>query len=261
MLNELFERSIVCGAGAQFVLGLRASNIWYGHAHALTWVQPQLPEGFDGTSYADSGWCFVEASLSSVIKGAAKRVDLGKFTADELFDPGVFLAIEKCASGTRPPVCLPSRVGSMLQEKSFFARADVDTVAKLYRDFFEAVVPWRRELVLSRLQWGPAEAMELAEALPSFVRLSTLNLNGNQIKDEGFGAICEAVQSNKETKLATLWIGDNGIGPAGAKSLAALVAASPSLSLLYASGNPLGEEGEAALREAVEGRSGFELKV
>jgi len=35
---------------------VQASNIWYGHAHALTWVQSQLPKGFKGTSYDDSGW-------------------------------------------------------------------------------------------------------------------------------------------------------------------------------------------------------------
>ena len=79
--------------------GLKSSNVWYGHAHALTWVQPELPPGFDGTSYADSGWCFVEASLSSVLKSSTRRVDIGKFTAVELFFPNVRYAIELCVVG------------------------------------------------------------------------------------------------------------------------------------------------------------------
>lgn len=47
---------------AQFDAGLRASNLWYGHMHALTLVQPALPatddrpEGFAGTTYHGSGW-------------------------------------------------------------------------------------------------------------------------------------------------------------------------------------------------------------
>ena len=42
--------------------------------------------------------------------------------------------------------------------------------------------------------------------------------------DEGVTAICEAVQSNKETKLASLDIQYNFVGPAGAKSVAAMMA-------------------------------------
>ena len=63
---------------AQFGEGLGASNVWYGHAHALTWVQRDLPDGFVGTTYDGSGWCFVEASLSAALSSStpgAARVD------------------------------------------------------------------------------------------------------------------------------------------------------------------------------------------
>ena len=43
----------------------------------------------------------------------------------------------------------------------------------------------------------------------------------------------QAVQSNQETKLASLNIGDNGIGPIGAKAVAAMVAAIPSLTSVW----------------------------
>ena len=43
--------------------------------------------------------------------------------------------------------------------------------------------------------------------------------------------ICEAVQSNKETKLASLNVGRNEIGPAGAKSVAAMAAVIASLTV------------------------------
>ena len=51
----------------------------------------------------------------------------------------------------------------------------------------------------------------------------------------------------------------NKLGPEGAKALAPALAASASLTRLDIKYNVLGEEGEAVLREATEGRSGFEL--
>ena len=75
-----------------FGKGLKASNVWYGHMHALTLVQPALPKSFEAlckaeerpcTTYADSGWCYVEASLSSVLKSSARRIDIEKLSANK----------------------------------------------------------------------------------------------------------------------------------------------------------------------------------
>ena len=55
---------------------------------------------------------------------------------------------------------------------------------------------------------------------------------------------------------------DNGVGPEGAKALAPALAASASMTRLnvkYNSLGSLGNDGEAALRKAIEGRSGFVL--
>ena len=55
-------------------------------------------------------------------------------------------------------------------------------------------------------------------------------------------------------------LSSNELSPEGAKALAPALAASASLTWLNVSFNHiLGEEGEAALRKAIEGRSGFEL--
>ena len=59
--------------------------------------------------------------------------------------------------------------------------------------------------------------------------LTALDLSCNFLKDEGVGAVCEAIQSNKETKLATLNFRANGIGPVGANAVAALVAVTGAL--------------------------------
>ena len=65
---------------------------------------------------------------------------------------------------------------------------------------------------------------KLATALGLNVRLMALDLSFNYLKDEGVSAVCEAIQSNKETKLASLNFEHNGIGPVGANAVAAMVA-------------------------------------
>ena len=70
---------------------------------------------------------------------------------------------------------------------------------------------------------------QLAAALGVNGSLTVLILWRNDLEDEGVSAICEAIQSNKETKLASLNFGDNGIGPVGATAVAAMVAVTGSL--------------------------------
>jgi len=231
---------------AQFGEGLSASNVWYGHAHALTWVQPALPDGFVGTTYDGSGWCFVEASLSAALKRGPRRVDLGKFTADELFYSNVPHAIGNCAKGTRTPPRQPSVVAKMLESKSFFAKSiDLPKVAALYRDFFETVAPWQRELLLSGLEWGDEEVVELAGALPSFVALESLDLSHNKIRDEGGKALAAYVVASGS--LTSLDLSFNELEAEAAKALAPALAANGSLTSLDLRYNELGPAGAEAL--------------
>ena len=242
----------------QFGEGLGSSNVWYGHAHALTWVQPELPEGFVGTTYDASGWCFVEASLSSVLKSSQRRVDIGKFTSASpgygdnkgLFYPNVPMAIEQCAVGSRPPLRLPSRVAEMLESKTFFARADVATVAGLYRDFFEAVAPWRPALELHHLGWGDAEVAETCQALPSFSRLATLDLSSNRITDVGAGRLALAMRSGHFSALTALCLTENEVGDAGALELVQATQHCPRFERLALGRNRLSYEGVAVLETA-----------
>jgi Leucine-rich repeat (LRR) protein len=64
----------------------------------------------------------------------------------------------------------------------------------------------------------------LADAFHVNGTLTALDLSFNNLKDEGVTAVCEAIQSNKETKLVSLNFGNNGIGPVGANAVAAMVA-------------------------------------
>ena len=49
-----------------FRIGLKSSNIWYGHAHTVVWMQPSLPKGFEGNTYDESGACPAPAAATQV---------------------------------------------------------------------------------------------------------------------------------------------------------------------------------------------------
>ena len=91
--------------------------------------------------------------------------------------------------------------------------------------------------------------------------LTALDLTDNNLKDEGVSAVCKAIQSNKETKLASLNFKNNGIRPGGANALAAMVAVTGSLTECGLSYNNMSKEGEALIRKAVEGKAGFKLHL
>ena len=69
--------------------------------------------------------------------------------------------------------------------------------------------------------------------------LTALDLSSNNLEDEGVSAVCEAIQSNKETKLTSLNLGDNEIGPVGANAVAAMVVVTGSLTSINLSKNKL----------------------
>jgi NLR family CARD domain-containing protein 3 len=79
----------------------------------------------------------------------------------------------------------------------------------------------------------------IADALRVNGGLTALDLSFNELKDEGVSAVCEAIQSNKETKLASLNMAMTRIGPVGAKSVAAMVAVTGGLTSIDLSGNQL----------------------
>ena len=95
-------------------------------------------------------------------------------------------------------------------------------------------------LDLKSKQLGILEAMVIADLLRSVCgSVTELNLFNNLIKDEGVTAICEALQSNKQTKLATLNVCGTGMGPAGAKAVAAMAAVVASVTTVWIPLDPM----------------------
>ncbi len=90
---------------------------------------------------------------------------------------------------------------------------------------------------------------------------SLCSLGGNGLKDEGTTIICDALRDSKVSKLKELVLWRNGITVTGAESVAAYLAVTAELTALDVRYHRLGEDGEALLRQAVQGRSGFDLKI
>ena len=99
-----------------------------------------------------------------------------------------------------------------------------------------APTPSRRSTSRARVF---ASAVVIASLIGANGGLTALDLSNNNLKDEGVSAVCKAIQSNKETKLASLNFGNNGISPVGANAVAAMVAVTGSLTSIDLSGNKL----------------------
>ena len=106
--GSLFQPERTHDQKEKFREGLRASNVWYGSAFTTVLIQSHLPPGFTATPYTQSGWCFVEATISSVIKDSVTRYDTG---ALELDGAGNLVMDEDCETVMealrQPSVCAP----------------------------------------------------------------------------------------------------------------------------------------------------------
>jgi hypothetical protein len=82
-------------------------------------------------------------------------------------------------------------------------------------------------------------------------------LQSKMIRDSHVEALCEAVNKYEVKKLL---LGGNQLGVAGAEAIAAMLRTNRSLTLLYLTENRIGGAGKKAVREAVEGREGFQIE-
>lgn len=237
--GSLFQAPRSAAQSVLFGVGLRASNLWYGHATTVCWMQDELPPGFAGATYDRSGWCFVEAAMSAVVKGAKSRLALSKgarilsephshYAGDILMSDDMRLS-HVCAASRLPPPT-PAKVQHLLEtEKVFTNSSDIGVVAMLYQRFFETVSTGAAALDFGSLGWGASEGRLLSEVLPHFASLTEINLKDNKLGEEGWCAIFDALRDNSHMKINTWDLSRQGINLTIAKSLAAYVAVTASL--------------------------------
>ena len=191
---------------ALFKQGLGCLGTLYSHPHTYVLRLTSFPDGHkaedqaEGTNvakYFDRGWCFTEQSWAGLTKSGLLSLDLGKMRDGKEYDGllGSGSLIDDCIQngGRRPPL-LPSAFAAELETKSFTnGKDDKPLVKRLYEAAFEEQFGKATELFYGRLNWGDAEAAQLAEVLASGAapRLETLFLRGNAIGDEGGAALGE----------------------------------------------------------------------
>ena len=236
--GSLFQPERTLDQKALFREGLQASNVWYGSAFTTVLIQPHLLPGFTATPYTQSGWCFVEATISSVIKDSVKRFDTG---ALELDGAGNLIMDEEAVMRRcRTRRCVPLRpdvVRHLLHtEKKFTTDADKAVVADLYESFFNDVAGSCTELVFQGLVWTDNEIRDLADCLHFFEKLEKLDLSGNKIGNEGALALAGALKDLKH--LEFVYLQRNNIGLLGAAALRDVLQTDTELSL---DGNPCEE--------------------
>jgi len=85
-----------------------------------------------------------------------------------------------------------------------------------------------------------------------------VDLRQKMIRDGHAEALCKAVN---KYGVKELWLFNNQLGDAGAEAIAAMLRTNRSLTALYLQDNKIGAAGKKVVREAVEGRKGFELEL
>ena len=90
----------------------------------------------------------------------------------------------------------------------------------------------------------------IADALGA---LTSVDLRGNWLGDEGWGAIFAAICGNKDSKIISMDVSGENIGPAGVKLIAEALRTSVTgaLTSVELRGNELGDEGWGAIFAAI----------
>ena len=154
----------------------------------------------------------------------------------------------------------PDGFDALIETKTFTNGADKDAVKKLYRKMSVDQLGGIEMLDFTGIATPTIKDMgQLGRCLNLCKALKKCDLNNVGLTDE----TCEALLSTltNEAHVEELILAQNSLAVEAARSVAAYVRVSGSLTKLDVSYNSLGEEGEEALQKAVKGRDGFSLET
>ena len=107
-----------------------------------------------------------------------------------------------------------------------------------------------QELHLQEINLEKDGVVDLAQSLPAWPALATLNVTGNLIKNEGVFEIIKALPQCPSLTNLDLW--SNAIDDSGAFALAEAIERSTTLQILELSGNEIEDDGYLALLKSAE---------
>jgi len=182
-----------------------------------------------------------------------RRLDLAQRTSEQHAYAGHWPLDERldhaCAARRRPPLTPDTVRHQLVHVKTFTSGADVDVVDALYRAYFDGVSAHATHLDFDGLRWTDAEVTQLAETLPYFTRLTSLNLARNELGDASGALLARFVRATHA--LTELDVRSNPIIGAGAVELADAVWSSATMARFGSI--PLRETHHTSLNLAYEG--------
>ena len=193
-----------------------------------------------------------------------EQAALGIVRAAQQQDKITFLGLGGCGIGPigAKEIADYIQFTAVLAELQLSANNIGDNGAIAIADALKSGTTVLTNLGLSSNNIGPEGAKAIADALQSGMSMLTkLSLEHNNIGPEGAKAIAGALKSGKAV-LTTLFLNNNKIDDDGAMAIAgALFSGTAVLIKLVLWHNNLGNAGEKAMRDAVKGRIGFDLKM
>lgn len=190
-----------------FKQGLGCLGTLYSHPNTTVLRLTSLPAcHMAEAEYMRRGWCFTENSWATLTKSSGKSLDLGLMRDGEEYDSDSLIRACVQHGGRRPPL-LPRAFAAALEGKRFTnGKDDRPLVEWLYHGAFEQRFAQATALHYGRLDWGDAEAAQVADVLASGAapRLEMLDLCGNQIRDEGCRALAAALKQGAAPSLKEL---------------------------------------------------------
>ena len=120
----------------------------------------------------------------------------------------------------RAPPLHPDEFARQLEAKAFTSKkADLETVAALYRRAVEKRVGEAELLYYMQLGWGDEEATALAAALGAAASLRQFYLSRNRIGDEGAAALAASLRAGAAPQLELIRFEDNPASAAAVQGL------------------------------------------
>ena len=231
---SLFQKPRDEAQDALFAQGLAALTLIYGHQHTTVWCLTRAPPG-TARGYRDRGWCTFEPTVASALKVSLYLLDMGLLeVAPSAVTDFQAEVMNVCDKGSRRPPLTREAFAEVLATKHFTnGSSDHELVVRLYGDFAREALGSAKALTFGSLDWGDAEARQVAAAMPLCPGLLSLNLGSNdKIGDDGVRALAASLPRG----LEQLDLSCNEVGTAGASALLAVIPAS--LRVLNLDGNP-----------------------
>lgn len=198
-----------------FKQGIKAINLLYGHRYTVVIQSTKMPEPCVGmelnlTAYFDRGWCFFEATASSLTKHGIFCLDIGAAEKEVLDEQVDWHELSRKATAGRMPPLAPEDMEKELAKRTFTNKADFSMVAGIYERFFNDVAGRAQKLNFNNYGesvwagWADDDIAQLARALPSFKKCQGLALGSHSFGEAGLASLQEAVVNMPALKVLGL---------------------------------------------------------